>query len=247
MIEQRRLAQTFVELADTLVADFDIVDFLFTLASRCAELFDAAEAGVMLGDQRGGLRVVASSNEQARLLELFELQNHEGPCLDCYHGGAHVVAEDLNSETRWPLFTAEAISAGFQAVDALALRCQDQVIGALNLFRPTPGPLSEDELAAAQAMADVATIGILQQRAAHEARVLVEQLQSALNSRVEIEQAKGVLAERAQINMDESFNLLRKYARNHNFRLGEVALMVIAGSIAIEDVTQRESKEIPQS
>lgn len=237
MIEQHRLAQTFVELADTLVADFDIVDFLHTLANRCAELFEVAEAGVMLGDQRGGLRVVASSNERARLLELFELQNHEGPCLDCYHSGEHVVSEELNSETRWPLFAPEAVSAGFQSVDALVLRCQDQVIGALNLFRTAPGALSADDLLAAQAMADVATIGILQQRAVQEARVLVEQLQSALNSRVAIEQAKGVLAERAQINMDSAFNLLRNYARHHNRRLGEVAKMVIAGSIAVADVT----------
>ncbi|MEX2587440.1 MAG: GAF and ANTAR domain-containing protein [Actinomycetota bacterium] len=237
MTKQNRLAQTFVELADTLVAEFDIVDFLYTLADRCAELFEVAEAGVMLADQRGGLRVVASSSERARLLELFEIQNEEGPCLDCFNTGRRVNAEDLESDPqRWPLFNAEALAAGFRSVDALPLRCQSQVIGALNLFRVEPGALGQDELIAAQAMADVATIGILQQRAAHEARVLVEQLQTALNSRVVLEQAKGVLAERAHVNVDDAFKMLRIYARNHNLRLREVAESVIAGALSEDDL-----------
>lgn len=239
MTEQLRLVQTFVELADTLVADFDIVDFLHTLADRCAELFEVAEAGVMLADQRGGLRVVASSSERARLLELFEIQNEEGPCLDCFRTGQRVVAEDLDADPqRWPLFTVEALSAGFHSVDALALRCQSQVIGALNLFRAAPGALGDDELVAAQAMADVATIGILQQRAMQEARVLVEQLQTALNSRIVLEQAKGVLAERANVTMDDAFNMLRVYARNHNLRLRGVAESTITGRLSVEDLAR---------
>lgn len=237
MTKQNRLAETFVELADTLVADFDIVDFLHTLADRCAELFEAAEAGVMLADQRGGLRVVASSSERARLLELFEIQNEEGPCLDSFRSGRRVGAEDLQADPqRWPLFTAEALTAGFRSVDALALRCQSQVIGALNLFRAEPGALGEDDLVAAQAMADVATIGILQQRAVQEARVLVEQLQTALNSRIVLEQAKGVLAERAHLNLDDAFKMLRGYARNHNLRLRVVAESVISGKLSVGDL-----------
>ena len=235
MRKQNRLAQTFVELADTLVADFDIVDFLHTLVDRCAELFEVAEAGVMLADQRGGLRVVASSNERARLLELFEIQNEEGPCLDCFRTGKAVAAENLESDAeRWPLFTVEALTAGFRSVDALALRCQTQVIGALNLFRISPGALGDDDLVAAQAMADVATIGILQQQAVHEARVLVEQLQKALNSRIILEQAKGVLAERAHVSLDQAFAMLRGYARNHNVRLRDVAELLIAGKVPVE-------------
>jgi GAF domain-containing protein len=246
MAEQHRLTQTLVELADTLVGDFDVVDFLHTLALRCAELLDVAEAGLMLADQRGGLRVVASSSERARLLELFELQNEEGPCLDCFRSGHRVVAEDLEADPgRWPLFTPEAMTAGFRSVHALPLRCQSQVIGALNLFCTTSGALEEDDLIAAQAMADVATIGILQQRAVQEARVLVEQLQRALNSRVVIEQAKGVLAERAQVNLDEAFGLLRNYARNHNVRLGDVAEALIAGSVMIEELGPPHRAEPP--
>ena len=237
MTKQNRLAQTFVELADTLVADFDIVDFLHTLTDRCAELFEVAEAGVMLADQRGGLRVLASSSERARLLELFEIQNEEGPCLDCFRSGNRVGSEDLEADPRWPLFTAEALTAGFRSVDALALRCQSRVIGALNLFRASPGALGEDDLVAAQAMADVATIGILQQRAAQEARVLVEQLQTALNSRIVLEQAKGVLAERAQVNLDDAFRMLRVHARAHNLRLRGVAESLIAGTLSVDQLS----------
>lgn len=237
MTEQNRLAQTFVELADTLVADFDIVDFLHTLADRCAELFEVAEAGVMLADQRGGLRVAASSSERARLLELFEIQNEEGPCLDCFRSGTRVGSQDLEADPqRWPLFTAEALTAGFRSVDALALRCESRVIGALNLFRVSPGALGEDDLVAAQAMADVATIGILQQRAVQEARILVEQLQSALNSRIVLEQAKGVLAERAQVKLDDAFRMLRVYARNHNLRLRSVAESLIVGTLSVDQL-----------
>jgi GAF domain-containing protein len=244
MAQQHGLAQTLVELADTLVADFDVVDFLHTLALRSTALLDAAEAGLMLADQRGGLRVVASSSERARLVEFFEVQNEQGPCLDCFRSGCRVVCENLESDPgRWPLFTPEALTAGFRSVHALALRCQSQVIGALNLFRTTPGALDEADLVAAQAMADVATIGILQQRAVQEARVLAEQLQSALNSRVVIEQAKGVLAERAQVNLDDAFGMLRGYARNHNSRLRDVAEAVIAGSVLIEELRAPRRRE----
>jgi GAF domain-containing protein len=237
MPTERLLAQTFVELADTLVADFDVVDFLHTLADRCAELFEAAEAGVMLADQRGGLRVVASSSERARLLELFELQNEQGPCLDCFRSGQRVVAEDLvDDPSRWPLFRDEAIAAGFRSVHSLPLRFRAEVIGALNLFGKLPGLLDKDDLAGAQAMADIATISLLQERAVREARVLAEQLQRALNSRVVIEQAKGVLAERAQVNLDVAFNMLRTYARNHNRRLHDVAIAVISSLITIEEL-----------
>jgi len=238
MPRERLLAQTFVEMADTLVADFDIVDFLHTLADRCAELFKPAEAGVMLADQRGGLRVVASSSERARLLELFELQNEQGPCLDCFRNGERVVAADFGDDGgRWPLFTVEAVAAGFRSAHSLPLRFRTQVIGALNLFRPRPGLLDDRDLTGAQAMADIATISILQERTLREARVLAEQLQRALNSRVVIEQAKGVLAERAKINLDEAFTLLRTYARTQNRRLHDVSTAVISSLLTIEELS----------
>lgn len=237
MDPEHSLTQTLVELADTLVADFDVVDFLHTLANRCVELLDASEAGLMLADQRGGLRMIASSSERARLLELFEIQNQEGPCLDCFKGGTAVVEEDLEANPgRWPLFGAEARASGFRSALALPMRWRNQVIGALNLFRATPGSLDAAGMLTGQAMADIATIGILQERAVREARIMAEQLQSALNSRVVIEQAKGVLAERLAVNMDEAFQMLRAYARAHNRRLHDVAAATIRGAIQATDL-----------
>ncbi|MGH2719068.1 MAG: GAF and ANTAR domain-containing protein [Actinomycetota bacterium] len=237
MSEEHQLARTLVELADTLVADFDVVDFLHTLAQRCVELLDTAEAGIMLADQRGGLGLVASSSEQSRLLEVFELQTEQGPCLDCFRTGQVVAHADLDDAgNRWPTFSAAACAAGFRSVVALPLRCRHQVIGALNLFRTQPGELDEQGMATGQAMADIATISILQERSLREARILAEQLQRALSSRVAIEQAKGVLAERARVNVDDAFNMLRGYARSNNRRLRAVAESVIAGEIGISEL-----------
>jgi GAF domain-containing protein len=164
------------------------------------------------------------------------LQNEQGPCLDSFKSGEPVHAEDLALEDRWPLFTAEAAEAGFRSVHSLPLRFRSEVIGALNLFRTKPGPLAAPDLAGAQAMADIATISILQERALREAKVLAEQLQRALNSRVIIEQAKGVLAERTQVNLDDAFNMLRSYARNNNRRLHDVATAVVSSLLSIEDL-----------
>jgi transcriptional regulator with GAF, ATPase, and Fis domain len=236
--EQNReqlLAATFVELADTLVADFDVVEFLDGLASRCVRLLDVDAAGLMLTDQRGSLRVVASSSEQARLVELFQLQHAEGPCLECFQTGQPVSETDLEGAAqRWPAFAPAAVREGFAAVQALPLRLRDEVIGAMNLFRRTPGGLDETGLRVGQALADVATIGLLQERNFRHQEVLAEQLQGALNSRVSIEQAKGILAERLGLDMGQAFELLRGQARAQERRLGELAGAVASGR---EDVS----------
>jgi GAF domain-containing protein len=234
-VEQREtlLAQTFVSLADTLVADFDVLDFLTILTTRCVELFDVNQAGLMLANPPDAVEVAASSSHEAGLLELFEIQHDEGPCLDCYRSGSAVRCENLADATqRWPVFAPEAIAAGFGAVYALPLRIRDQTIGSLNLLRADPGMLDDADLIAAQALADVATIGILQHRAAAEYRVLAEQLQYALNSRITTEQAKGVLAEHSGLGMDAAFAALRRYARDHNLRLVDVARSVVDRTLA---------------
>ena len=218
------LARTFVDVADTLVADFDIVDFLTVLTQRCVELFDLAAAGLMLSDTTNGMRVAASSDDRMQLLELFELQYDEGPCLDSYRSGEPVRCDDLATATaRWPTFVPEARSGGYASVYALPLRLRHQVIGALNLLGTRTHALDEPALVEAQALADVATIGILQHRAAAEQRLLAQQLQYALQSRIRVEQAKGILAEYAQVGMDHAFDALRRYARDHNERLVDVA------------------------
>ncbi|MEI5097722.1 GAF and ANTAR domain-containing protein [Streptomyces sp. PmtG] len=223
-MSERLLAKTFVELADNLVADFDLIDFLRLLTDRCVGLLGASAAGVLLADRDGELRVMAASDEQVRLLELFQLQNDEGPCLDCFRTGSPVSVPDLRTETaRWPRFTAQAQLYGFGAVQALPMRLRDEVVGALNLFRATAGPFDPVGTPIAQALADVATISLLQQRSTHRSTVLNEQLQTALNSRVLIEQAKGKLAERHSMDMEQAFTALRRYARAHNRRLSDVA------------------------
>jgi len=231
---ETHLTETFVELADTLVSNFDVADLLHTLAVRSADLFDLDAAGIMLADRVGTLHVVGSSDEHARVLELFELQNREGPCLDCYSSGEPVVEDDLASSDRWPNFRREALDAGFHSVQAIPMRLRDQVIGALNLFRLPPGRLDRADLSACRALADVATISLLQDRATEESRVLAGHLQVALNNRTVIEQAKGVLAERADLDMHAAFELLRGHARNHNARLNEVAQALLEDRLSVE-------------
>jgi GAF domain-containing protein len=226
------LARTFVDVADTLVDDFDVVDFLTVLTTRTVELFELSEAGLLLADPSGGVNVAASSSHRMELLELFELQHDEGPCLDCYRSGEHVACPDLRAAFDvWPRFAPEAVDRGFGSVYAVPMRLRSQVIGSLNLLRTTPGELGANDLVAAQALADVATIGILQQRAVTQQQLLAEQLQYALDSRVTVEQAKGVVAEHAQIDMEAAFSALRTYARNQNERLVDVAQAVGARNL----------------
>jgi transcriptional regulator with GAF, ATPase, and Fis domain len=232
-MDGRLLSETFVELADTMVVGFDVIDFLHMLTDRSAQLLNVSAAGLLLADPRGELRVLAASSEQARLLELFQIQNDQGPCLDCFRTGRPVTAADLAGPgQRWPRFAAAATGSGFRAVEALPMRLRDQVIGALNLFRAAAGPFDPAELRIGQALADVATIGLLHERNVRRSETVAEQLQGALNSRVVIEQAKGKLAERRSINMDQAFVLLRDYARNSNQRLTDVARNFVTSATA---------------
>lgn len=232
MTREAVLARTLVELADTLVDDFDVVDLLTLLADRCVEVLDVQAAGIMLAAPDGQLRVMASSSEAMRVLELFEVQAQEGPCLDCHRTGEPVVNQDLEAKDgRWPRFAVEALEAGFRSAHALPMHLRGSVIGALNLFREDLGQLTPLDIEIAQAFADVATIAILQDRAAHEAQVLAQQLTHALTSRVILEQAKGIIAERLDLEMEQAFATLRHHARSHNLRLGDVARAVIEGSL----------------
>jgi hypothetical protein len=231
------LARTFVELADTLVADFDLIDFMSVLVERCAELLDAAEVGLALAAARGELRVMASSSERMRALELIEVQTDEGPCRDCLRSGEQVLNQRLaDSQERWPQFTLEARDAGFQMVHALPLRLRSDVIGAMNIFSPELRELSPEDVNLTQALADAATIGILQERAVKHGADLAGQLQGALNSRVVIEQAKGIVAERRQLDMDQAFALLRSHARSNRTQLSDVARAIIDHELSPADL-----------
>jgi GAF domain-containing protein len=230
---ERSVSEAFVALADTMVAEYDAIDLLDRLAGICVDLLAADAAGIVLGNARQELRVVAASSEAAELMELFQLQSDEGPCLDCFQNAAPVSIADLNDAVdRWPRFVAAVAERGqFRAVHALPLRLRGQAIGALNLFDREPGPLPEPDLALGQALADVATIGILQERAIRRVEVVNEQLQMALTSRVIIEQAKGVLSQYFKEDVGEAFERLRRYARSRNEKLALVAGRAVRGEL----------------
>jgi transcriptional regulator with GAF, ATPase, and Fis domain len=232
------LADVLVEMADTLVDDFDVIEFLHVLTKRCVQLLGVSAAGILLTDQQETLQLVAASSERTRLLELFQLQTDQGPCLDCFNSGLPVSVPDLRAPGRWPRFAAAAAEVGFISVHAMPMRLRTETIGALNLFDTEPGPLDDARLRAGKALADVATIGLLQQRAIRSGNLLTEQLQTALNSRVLIEQAKGVLAERLQLDLDQAFAVLRRFARNRNRRLSELAQAVVDGIETIPDTAE---------
>jgi GAF domain-containing protein len=228
-VSAQRLARVFVEVSDTLVDDFDLVDFLQMLAQRTAELAAASVVGIVLADQHGQLQFMAGSQEDARLLELFQLQNDEGPCLDAFRSFEPVINNDLSlAADRWPRFAPHATAAGFRTVHAFPLRLRAQAIGALNIFgTDQESLLSGDDHGLVQSLADLASIALLQERAVRHGEMLTEQLQGALNSRIIIEQAKGVLAQALGLSVDEAFNVLRGHARSSHLRLSELAHTVV--------------------
>lgn len=233
MIGTERLSKVFVELADTLVDEFDVVDLMHVLTERSVDLLGADAAGLMLADQHGGLRLMASTLERMHALEVFELQVTEGPCFDCFHVGEPVVNVDLgDAMAQWPSFTLSAVALGYRATYALPMRLRGQVIGALNLFTEEAAHMSDEDITVGQAMADVATIGLLHERNLREKTVLSQQLQVALDSRVLVEQAKGVLSERADISIGEAFARMRSHARSTRTTLTSVARAVIDGTPA---------------
>jgi GAF domain-containing protein len=229
--DENLLIRTLVELADNLVEDFDVVDLLTHLADRCVDVLDVAATGVMLAAPSGALQVVASSSNTMRVLELYELQAEQGPCVDCYASGEAVVNVDLAAaDSRWPRFAPQAVAAGFRSAHALPLRLRGRTIGALNMFRVDQGTLDVTDVIAAQGLADIATIAILQHQVAVDAQTLNIQLSEALNSRITIEQAKGKISQAAEIDMDSAFRRLRAHARNHNLHLSALAADVAAGT-----------------
>ena len=225
MTREQQLTKVFVEVADSLIDDFDVIDFLQRLSVRCVELLDVAAVGILLADLQDELHTIAASDEHTRLLELFALQHDEGPCVQCYRSGAARINIDLTDAqvTRaWPQFATRARQTGFVATNAIPLRLRGRVIGTLGLFQTDPAPLSAESIALAQALADVATIAILQQRTLERSQVERSQLQYALTSRIILEQVKGILAERWSVSVDEAFAALRAYARANRRQLSQI-------------------------
>lgn len=237
-----RISETLIELADTIVSDYDLLEYLHRLLDRSVEVLGADAGGVMLSPRGAGsdpLQLLACTDENARVLELFELQRQEGPCVDAHRNGMPVVEHDLAESRRWPSFSGAALEHGFRAVYAFPLRLRSVSVGALNLFRQAPGPADDEDVVTAQAFADMAAIGILQNRALQEARDLAGHLQIALNSRVIVEQAKGILAERLGYDMEHAYQAMRWYGRDNNLQLRVVAAAVVDGELSADALRPR--------
>ncbi|MFJ7266428.1 GAF domain-containing protein [Streptomyces sp. NPDC099050] len=233
MTREQRVTQVFVEVADSLTDDFDLIDFLQQLSVRCMELLDVAAVGIMLADQHEVLQTMAASDEHTRLLELFATQHDQGPCVDCYKSGeprTNINLTDPQTTSGWPQFAPRAAETGFVTANAIPLRLRGRVIGVMGLFQTDPDPLSAQDIALAQALADVATIAILQQRTVAHSEVERVQLQHALTSRIVLEQVKGILAERWQVTVDEAFAAFRSYARAHHLQLAQLARQIADGT-----------------
>lgn len=234
MSREARLNAAFVKLADTLTADYDVVDLLHTLMGECSALLGTQAGGLMLADTVGNLELVASTNEQADFVEVMQLNAGAGPCVDCFSTGSAVSVANIDeSVDRWPEFCAAALQQGFHSVHATPLKLRGEIIGTMNLFGTSLGALRPEDAAVAQALADAATIGILHERLLREGSIVTEQLQRALDSRILIEQAKGVLSETGSMDMATAFATLRTYARNNNLSLRSVAEGVTNRSINV--------------
>lgn len=237
MIPSDRLAQVFVEVADSLVADFDLIDFLHTVAAHAAELSGDAEVGLVLADEEGRLHHMGSSHQSALLLELVQVQDEQGPCRDCYVTGTPVFEVDLaGAMDRWPSFAPQAVAAGFGSVHAFPMRLRDRVIGALNVFGREPRSLSAEAVGVVQALADVATIALIQEQAIARADVLNEQLQAALNSRIAVEQAKGAVAAVLGVDVARAFDLMRRHARSARIPLTDYAHDLLGSPDRIQEL-----------
>ena len=237
MVSADRLAEVLVEVADTLVDEFDLIEFLQMVTTHTTELAQADAAGILLADHRGRLRLTAATDERAKMLELFQIQANEGPCFDCFRLGDAVSHPDLTESDSWPSFAARAVAVGFVSVHAFPMRLRQNVIGTLNLLSSEVGTMPSTDMRVVQALADVATIGLLQEQAIRRGEVLTEQLQVALHSRIAIEQAKGVVAQIHGVTPDDAFEMMREFSRRHRQKLGEVAQLLLEDPASLPELS----------
>ncbi|GIG20224.1 transcriptional regulator [Cellulomonas chitinilytica] len=234
---EQLIVRSFVELAEGLASGLEAVDLLDRLAHSCVGVLDVASAGLLLADPLGRLHLLAASSGAARELEVFQVQRDEGPCRDCFHAGTPIDVPDLAADVeRWPQFVPRALEAGFASVHAVPLRLRTHILGALGLFGTSTGTLDDDDRALAQALADVASVALVQERTAADQIALATHLQSALSGRVVLEQAKGVVAYAGSIDVSEAFDRLRQFAREHDMKLTDVATAVVARTLPAHEV-----------
>ncbi len=243
-VRETQINNAFVAVADTLTTDFDVVELLHTLVEQCTQILGIAAGGLMLVDEEGHLQLMTSTNEEADFVEVMQINASEGPCIDCFTSGVAVSVPDIQTiGARWPVFQAAALQGGFRSAHATPLKLRGQVIGTMNLFGTKPEALSDRNAAVAQALSDVATIGILQERLVREGSIVAEQLHAALDSRIVIEQAKGMVAQSLSIDMDQAFAVLRAHARNRNLTMRFVAEEVSNGRLIVRRKSDRIALE----
>jgi GAF domain-containing protein len=233
---ETRINAAFVTVADTLTTDYDMVDLLHTLVEECVEILDMQAGGLMLVGSDGELQLMTSTSEGADFVEVMQLNAAAGPCIECFRTGLAVSVPDISVADQWPAFRAAALKQGFLAAHATPMKLRGQIIGTMNLFSSSVGEVDGRDAALAQALADVATIGILQERMIREGHVLSEQLHHALDSRIVIEQAKGVIAHSLSTTMDEAFSILRHYARSNNLTIRSVAEGISNRTISVPSI-----------
>jgi GAF domain-containing protein len=233
---EARISAAFVTVADTLTTDYDMVDLLHTLVFECAGILEMEAGGLMLVDGNGQLQLMTSTSEAADLVEIMQLSAAAGPCIDCFRTGIAVSVGEISESDRWPEFRTAAMGQGFRSVLATPMKLRGRILGTMNLFGTAAGVVGDRDAAVAQALADVATIGILQERVIQEGHLMEGQLHRALDSRIMIEQAKGVIANELSLSMDDAFNLLRKYARDRNFTIRSVSEQVSNREISVQQV-----------
>ncbi|MGR8010679.1 ANTAR domain-containing protein [Streptomyces hypolithicus] len=239
MSREQQVSEVFVKVADSLIDDFDLIEFLEQLCAHCVTVFGVSAAGILLGNEKETLHTIAASDETTHLLELFALQHDQGPCLECYRTGTARINIDLGdpaATSAWPAFATRALSSGFHTSHTFPLRLRDRAVGAMNLFHASQQPMSPQDASLAQAFADVATIALLQQRDLDQEQAERAQLQRALTSRIVIEQAKGILAERWNVDPDVAFAALRTYARAHQLRISDCARQIIDQTLDTHDI-----------
>ena len=235
-IDHIGLYELFARFARCLAGGYDLAEVIEQLGEDIRTTLSVAGAGVMVEDDESNLRFMSTSDDRLRTLERLQIELDEGPCLMAYQKAEQVIASDLKDDPRFPRFGALAVAAGLRAVYSFPMIQGDQPIGAMNLYRSTPGPLTAEQILIGQMFADVASAFIVHAREDDHRALLNRQLQTALDSRIMIEQAKGFVRARRDVDASGAFEALRRYARNHSMRLLDVANQVLDDKLAVDEL-----------
>ncbi|MEU9474489.1 GAF and ANTAR domain-containing protein [Streptomyces sp. NPDC048191] len=233
MNRERQLAQAFVALSDTYAAEFDPLHLFHRLVHSCRELLDADAAAVMIGDARGSLKTMATTDDHAAFIELLQVQTGQGPCMDCYRTAQAVAVPDSTAEyERWPKLVTAMLEAGYGSLNAVPMRLHDRPLGTLTLLRSHAGGLPEDDVLLAQALADSATLALMHW-STEPARSddVITRVQSVISAKATLEIAKGMIAQQAGTTLPEAARLLSGYASHHRLRLTETAHALVTRAL----------------